>query len=102
MNKTEICDLLVKQGIIEGDNRGYVIPGEYHRFVTAHVIASDPRVAMAVMEKMPNDEILIWQQKYPDDSPVWIVETSRINVDGRNENLSAAIIEAYCEAVKDD
>jgi len=96
MNKTEICDLLVKQGIIEGDNRGYVIPGEYHRFVTAHVIASDPRVAMAVMEKVDS----IYPEKLVDES--WQVQAS-INAMPTewivNDNLSAAIIEACVEAL---
>jgi len=96
MNKTEICDLLVKQGIIEGDNRGYVIPGEYHRFVTAHVIASDPRVAIAVMEKLDS----IYPEKLVDES--WQVQAS-INAMPTewivNDNLSAAIIEACVEAL---
>jgi len=68
---------------------------------TAKELVRDWRVAGALMEKM-DGELLIWRQAYDNDSPVWIVETHLTNADGRDESLPRAIIEAYCEAVKDE
>lgn len=52
-------------------------------------------VAGALMERLGDSELTIWQQHYSDGGPsIWIVETHLTNADGRNESLSRAIVEA--------
>jgi len=70
-------------------------------FLTEESFESDPRVAMALMERMIAGELSIWRQAYDNDSPVWIVETHLNNADGRDESLSRAINMACVEALSE-
>ena len=109
MNKTEICDVLVKQGIgserrgyYSPDGSGYLpekqrAPAWFERTcMLPEKFAADPRVAIAVMEKLDS----IYPEKLVDES--WQVQAS-INAMPTewivNDNLSAAIIEACVEAL---
>jgi hypothetical protein len=102
MTDEELANKIVVLGVgrpftyYDGGDQFYII--KYGK-LTADKFVRDWRVAGAMMEKMPDGEVTIWQQKYEDDSPMWIVETHLTNADGRDESLPRAINEACSEAL---
>ena len=105
MSDRELADRVVALGVglrnpDEKDWFVYGIPSLFPATTAKHFVR-DPRVAMALMERMIAGELTIWRQAYDNDSPVWIVETHLTNADGRDESLPRAIIEACVEALED-
>lgn len=61
----------------------------------------DPRVAIALMERLDDGELTIWKQKYKDFDSVWIVETHLTRADGHSDSLPRAIVEAAVKALEE-
>ena len=110
MNDKDLADKVVDLGIGEivshWNSNDYTFD-TYDNSTTADQFVRDWRVAGSLMERAANQDILIWQQQYPDLAgmkvqPVWIVEISKNLADARDESLPRAIIEACVEALSND
>lgn len=100
-----LADRIVALGILDGGNgQYYPHHGINERWLSADEFIRDGRVVLALMEKMGDQETLIWAQHYEEADSVWIVELgnspSLAPSDGRDESLAIAIVTATLEALE--
>jgi len=105
MTDQELADAIVALGVgVKGGPIAYSYSQLAFDFCAPDRFVRDPRVAMAMMEKVDGQEILIWCQHYEEGPDAqWVIELGDSPrgspSDGRNESLPRAINEAAVKAL---